>query len=193
MRTTHFLFSPSLQACSCACNCVYILQTTTTNATVTLSTAMDHLHFFILALLPLSVFISTASAQLRQNYYSNICPNVESIVRAAVTQKFQQTFVTAPATLRLFFHDCFVRVSPISFNLWHCILFLAKNVITNKPFMLYRGVTHQYCLHHLLEMQRRITLMIFLLQEMDSIQLSKLKRLSTGIQVARIRSLALTY
>lgn len=59
--------------------------------------------------------------------------------------------------------------------------------------MLYRGVTRQYCLHHLVAMQRGITLMIFLLQEMDLIQLSKLKRLSTGIQVARIRSLALTY
>jgi peroxidase len=34
---------------------------------------------------------------------------VETIVRNAVRQKFQQTFVTAPATLRLFFHDCFVR------------------------------------------------------------------------------------
>ncbi|OMP01848.1 Plant peroxidase [Corchorus olitorius] len=50
-----------------------------------------------------------ASAQLRKNYYANICPNVESIVRGAVTQKFRQTFVTVPATIRLFFHDCFVQ------------------------------------------------------------------------------------
>ncbi|CAL9770195.1 unnamed protein product [Musa acuminata subsp. burmannicoides] len=50
-----------------------------------------------------------ANAQLRQNYYANICPNVESIVRDAVTAKFRQTFVTVPATLRLFFHDCFVE------------------------------------------------------------------------------------
>ncbi|XP_027073258.1 peroxidase 51-like [Coffea arabica] len=49
------------------------------------------------------------SAQLKRNYYANICPNVESIVRNAVTQKFQQTFVTVPGTLRLFFHDCFVN------------------------------------------------------------------------------------
>ncbi|KAF9600760.1 hypothetical protein IFM89_012204 [Coptis chinensis] len=49
------------------------------------------------------------SAQLRQNYYKDVCPNVESIVTGAVTQKFQQTFVTVPGTLRLFFHDCFVE------------------------------------------------------------------------------------
>lgn len=77
---------------------------------------MDHLHLFIFSLLPICVVLPTASAPLRQNYYSNICPNVKSIVRAAVMQKFQQTFVTAPATLRLFFHDCFVQVCSISFN-----------------------------------------------------------------------------
>lgn len=50
----------------------------------------------------------SASAQLRQNYYKNICPDVENIVRKAVRAKFSQTFVTVPATIRLFFHDCFV-------------------------------------------------------------------------------------
>lgn len=30
-------------------------------------------------------------------------------MKTAVTKKFQQTFVTVPATLRLFFHDCFVE------------------------------------------------------------------------------------
>lgn len=52
---------------------------------------------------------SPAQAQLRQNFYANSCPNVESIVRGAVTAKFQQTFVTVPATLRMFFHDCMVQ------------------------------------------------------------------------------------
>ncbi|CAK9144027.1 unnamed protein product [Ilex paraguariensis] len=60
-------------------------------------------------LLTVSVFIHPASAQLRRNYYANVCPNVESIVRNAVTQKFKQTFVTVPATIRLFFHDCWVK------------------------------------------------------------------------------------
>jgi peroxidase len=51
----------------------------------------------------------TTFAQLSPNHYANICPNVQSIVRSAVQKKFQQTFVTVPATLRLFFHDCFVQ------------------------------------------------------------------------------------
>ncbi|KAK1317408.1 Peroxidase 50 [Acorus calamus] len=52
---------------------------------------------------------NAAQAQLQQNYYAAVCPNVESIVRGVVNTKFQQTFVTIPATLRLFFHDCFVN------------------------------------------------------------------------------------
>ncbi|KAL5713652.1 peroxidase [Ranunculus cassubicifolius] len=66
----------------------------------------------VVLLLVLNVFIFSthlSSAQLQQNFYANICPNVETIVRGAVTAKFQQTFVTVPGTLRLFFHDCFVQ------------------------------------------------------------------------------------
>ncbi|XP_047967693.1 peroxidase 51-like [Salvia hispanica] len=56
----------------------------------------------------LILLCGSASAQLRQNYYSNTCPDVENIVFKAVSAKFKQTFVTVPATIRLFFHDCFV-------------------------------------------------------------------------------------
>ncbi|GFP96107.1 peroxidase 73 [Phtheirospermum japonicum] len=66
----------------------------------------------LLTLLSLSVGVivlcGSASAQLKTNFYSNVCPDVENIVRQAVTKKFQQTFVTVPATIRLYFHDCFV-------------------------------------------------------------------------------------
>ncbi|KAG6729010.1 hypothetical protein I3842_01G006100 [Carya illinoinensis] len=57
----------------------------------------------------ISLYPQTASAQLKRNFYANICPNVENIVRDAVQKKFKQTFVTVPATIRLFFHDCFVQ------------------------------------------------------------------------------------
>ena len=78
----------------------------------------DQMGQFINLVVVLSLSLSfcllpdTASAQLRQNFYANTCPNVENIVRAAVAKKFNQTFVTVPATIRLFFHDCFVQV-------WH--------------------------------------------------------------------------
>ncbi|KVH93630.1 hypothetical protein Ccrd_004319 [Cynara cardunculus var. scolymus] len=70
----------------------------------------------ILCLLVLSFFVVSSYAQLRQNFYQTTCPNVESIVRSAVNKKFQQTFVTIPATLRLFFHDCFVRAGGPSYK-----------------------------------------------------------------------------
>ncbi|KAK4477451.1 hypothetical protein RD792_016674 [Penstemon davidsonii] len=56
------------------------------------------------------LFIGTAaSAKIpRKNYYAKICPDVENIVRRAVTLKFEQTPITVPALIRLFFHDCFV-------------------------------------------------------------------------------------
>ncbi|XP_022966562.1 peroxidase 51-like [Cucurbita maxima] len=63
----------------------------------------------VIVLTSLFAIVPTSMAQLRQDFYADVCPNVESIVRNAVTKKFRQTFVTVPATLRLFFHDCFVQ------------------------------------------------------------------------------------
>ncbi|KAL8528784.1 hypothetical protein ACS0TY_006300 [Phlomoides rotata] len=54
------------------------------------------------------LFTGFTCAQLRPNFYANICPDVENIVRRTVSTKFNQTFVTVPSTIRLFFHDCFV-------------------------------------------------------------------------------------
>ncbi|GLJ46039.1 hypothetical protein SUGI_0970010 [Cryptomeria japonica] len=50
-----------------------------------------------------------AQSTLSTDFYANSCPNVEAIVKDVVTMKFRQTVVTVPATLRLFFHDCFVE------------------------------------------------------------------------------------
>ncbi|KFK28390.1 hypothetical protein AALP_AA8G508800 [Arabis alpina] len=57
----------------------------------------------------ISVFPDTTTAQLRNDFYKSSCPNVEQIVTKVVKDKVKQTFVTIPATLRLFFHDCFVN------------------------------------------------------------------------------------
>ncbi|KAI8028983.1 Peroxidase 55 [Camellia lanceoleosa] len=55
------------------------------------------------------IVIGRGEGQLVENFYSSSCPNVESIVNQVVSTKFSQTFTTVPATLRLFFHDCFVE------------------------------------------------------------------------------------
>ncbi|KAK1275447.1 Peroxidase 16 [Acorus gramineus] len=71
---------------------------------------MKHFQPFLSAiLLSLLIFPRPSSAHLRKDYYGNICPDVESLVRAAVQQKIQQSTITAPGTLRLFFHDCFIK------------------------------------------------------------------------------------
>ncbi|KAG6659731.1 hypothetical protein I3843_03G052500 [Carya illinoinensis] len=55
------------------------------------------------------MIMKSGEGQLVENFYSSSCPNVEAIVSQAVSTKFSQTFTTIPATLRLFFHDCFVE------------------------------------------------------------------------------------
>jgi peroxidase len=46
--------------------------------------------------------------ELTTNYYANICPNLESLVQGAVRGIMASSPIAAAATLRLFFHDCFV-------------------------------------------------------------------------------------
>uniref|UniRef100_A0A166G105 Plant heme peroxidase family profile domain-containing protein n=1 Tax=Daucus carota subsp. sativus TaxID=79200 RepID=A0A166G105_DAUCS len=62
------------------------------------------------------MLIGQCQAQLKENFYSSTCPNVESIENQAVSKKLRQTFTTIPATLRLFLHDCFVEAGGPSFN-----------------------------------------------------------------------------
>ncbi|RCV12401.1 hypothetical protein SETIT_2G266900v2 [Setaria italica] len=56
-----------------------------------------------------AALLPSGEAKLSPDYYRSTCPDVEAIVREAVAKKVNETFVTVPATLRLFFHDCFVE------------------------------------------------------------------------------------
>ncbi|KAL8143220.1 hypothetical protein V2J09_016252 [Rumex salicifolius] len=66
---------------------------------------MARLQLFVAVLL----LGACATSALKPNFYGSSCPNVEKIVRKVVEKKFRQTFVTIPAVLRLFFHDCAVQ------------------------------------------------------------------------------------
>ncbi|XP_073006286.1 peroxidase 51-like [Typha latifolia] len=57
----------------------------------------------------LCFFSHPGLAQLSPNYYATICPNVETIVRGAVTQKSRETVNAVGGVVRILFHDCFVE------------------------------------------------------------------------------------
>ncbi|EAZ09688.1 hypothetical protein OsI_31971 [Oryza sativa Indica Group] len=63
----------------------------------------------LLLLLPMAAAAGGEAARLSPEHYRSTCPGVESVVRSVVARKVKETFVTVPATLRLFFHDCFVE------------------------------------------------------------------------------------
>lgn len=73
---------------------------------------MTEMSTFLFILMVIMTVMRRGEAQLRENFYSSTCPNVENIVLQAVNAKLAQTgtFTPIPATLRLFFHDCFVEV-----------------------------------------------------------------------------------
>ncbi|GMI82320.1 hypothetical protein like AT2G34060 [Hibiscus trionum] len=47
--------------------------------------------------------------QIFVNYYAKSCPQVEQLIGSITSQQFKEAPVSAPATIRLFFHDCFVE------------------------------------------------------------------------------------
>ena len=79
------------------------------------------------------------AAQLRQNYYGSSCPSAESTVRSVISQRLQQSFAVGPGTLRLFFHDCFVRVRQLGGG--HCrpCLFVRSSSISALTELAFGG------------------------------------------------------
>lgn len=86
-------------------------------------------------------FLVVASAtetrgKLSVDYYAKTCPNLESLVQGAVQGMMASSPIVPAATLRLFFHDCFVTVCSPSSVLFlcfssndKCLIFLAMITI----------------------------------------------------------------
>ncbi|KAJ6383308.1 hypothetical protein OIU78_026732 [Salix suchowensis] len=80
----------------------------------------------ILALAFLVIFTSSSSAQLSTNFYSKSCPKVFTAVKSVVQSAVSKERRMGASLVRLFFHDCFVKVilffsllnSSSSFALW---------------------------------------------------------------------------
>jgi len=64
-----------------------------------------------LSLLALFIAFLPLALSLQVGFYSKSCPKAESIVLDVVKQRFIATKGAAgPALIRMYFHDCFVRV-----------------------------------------------------------------------------------
>ncbi|KAL6574050.1 Peroxidase 19 [Orobanche hederae] len=49
------------------------------------------------------------SYQLSVDFYAKTCPQVDQLVASITSQQFKEAPISGPATIRLFFHDCFVE------------------------------------------------------------------------------------
>ncbi|TQE01055.1 hypothetical protein C1H46_013332 [Malus baccata] len=90
-----------------------------TSSSSSSSFAFTCLTIFLLLILHNSTAISSSktaanvthrSRQLSVNYYARSCPQLEQLVGSITSQQFKASPVSGPATIRLFFHDCFVEV-----------------------------------------------------------------------------------
>ncbi|KAM1245395.1 hypothetical protein ACFX13_037457 [Malus domestica] len=89
-----------------------------TSSSSSSSFAFTCLTIFLLLILHNSTAISSSktaanvthrSRQLSVNYYARSCPQLEQLVGSITSQQFKASPVSGPATIRLFFHDCFVE------------------------------------------------------------------------------------
>ncbi|KAJ0985965.1 hypothetical protein J5N97_004321 [Dioscorea zingiberensis] len=53
---------------------------------------------------------SAVHHQLSLDFYSKSCPQLDQLVSSVTSRRFRDFPVSGPATIRLFFHDCFVEV-----------------------------------------------------------------------------------
>ena len=56
---------------------------------------------------------TNTTPQLSVDYYAKSCPQLEQFIGSITSRQFKESPVSGPATIRLFFHDCFVEVITI--------------------------------------------------------------------------------
>ena len=66
--------------------------------------------FLQVLLLLLSLFAQTNAQGLKVGFYDNTCPKAEGIVKKSVLDAIKKDRTIGAPLLRMFFHDCFVRV-----------------------------------------------------------------------------------
>lgn len=68
----------------------------------------------LLLMVALFATLSTTQAQLVTGFYQTSCPNAENVITSAVNSAFNIRAASAAGVLRIHFHDCFVKVNPLT-------------------------------------------------------------------------------
>lgn len=87
-----------------------------------------------LTMISLGLFVlvvGSANAQLSENFYSSSCSQLSSTVKSTMQSAISKEARIGASILRLFFHDCFVNVSQLSFYSWEFFPIYDKMVDTN--------------------------------------------------------------
>lgn len=82
----------------------------------------------LLCIVLLSLSIPFAIGDLQVGFYNSSCPQAESVVLSVVSKHFATDQSVTAAFLRMYFHDCFVRV-------------MSHLLFTTIVFALHRDVT----------------------------------------------------
>ncbi|TYI32478.1 hypothetical protein ES332_A04G065900v1 [Gossypium tomentosum] len=87
----------------------------------------------IVTLLIVLLSCHAANAQLSPNFYASSCPNLQTIVRNAMSRAVNRETRIGASILRLFFHDCFVNGCDGSILLDDTAMFTGeKNAVPNR-------------------------------------------------------------
>lgn len=92
------------------------------------------LTFTLFNILPSEARGSGQGHGLHTGFYASSCPRVEEIVTEVVARVHERNPKLPPALIRLFFHDCFVKVST-------AFEFLNEKVTICRGFM-YKLISH---------------------------------------------------
>ncbi|KAK6124366.1 hypothetical protein DH2020_041859 [Rehmannia glutinosa] len=77
------------------------------------STPFPALIFFLVSLASHSLANAATNNkpkyQLSVDFYAKSCPQLDKLIASVTSQQFKEAPISGPATIRLFFHDCFVE------------------------------------------------------------------------------------